>query len=171
MKRTVIIISVIIVAGLIYISFYKYLPPYSTIKSASLVSGLCCQSQSRNLVVENKNKDIVTFYSQWKNEEIIANVTLTDTMVFEVIVNVQGKRYLHEGIAFKLGNETTDLIEDEEGFSYFVDVYEYKKDDCCIYFKVDNESYDKLAITMSNECEQQLPNMFAGVQSGILRRK
>lgn len=130
---------------------------------------LSCQSQSPGFVEESKNA--VTFHSQGINEEIIVNVTLSDTMTFSVIAKTKGKRYFLEGIALKLENETTDLIEDEDGFSYFADVYEYRKDDCWVYFKVDNESYDKLVITMSDECKEQLPELFSIVQTRILHRK
>lgn len=76
-----------------------------------------------------------------------------------------------KGIANKLVSDNAEMIEDEEGFAYFVDVYQYTQGDCWLYVNIDNEKYDKLSITASQECVQ-ISKMLAPFGSlGLLKKQ
>lgn len=131
--------------------------------------------KTEKLLYHEKQKVIY----QFKNDTVLQKVEIINSLSNKIEFSIEYKNLINQkeltfkGVAILVNNKTgnAELGEDENGFAYVVDVYEYNESNCWIYIYIASEEKDKLTVLGSLECKSMLDNAISINSIGILRRQ
>lgn len=131
-------------------------------------------AKTYKLFSNDSQKDIY----QFKNDTILQKLEIINHLINKIEFSIEYKNLINQkelsfkGVAILVDNKSgnAELGEDENGFAYVVDVYEYIEGNCFIYIRIASEEKDKLTIRGSLECKSMLNSEISINSIGILRR-